>query len=206
MNKRALGFTLVELLFVMAIFSGIIGALLLTFVVGRNSYLSSDAYIQVQQEARRAFDTMVKELREAGGTVTATAGPPSQLQFQIALGFNLAGCAVNAVCWGALNQNGSNQPGWSVRYRVSGTQVIREVLDQNSTVQPGTRVLANNVNNGVGADGQAATQFSYDGTNRVVTIRLDMAQPPGPVPKNVGAVQDAFRPRLSTQIKLRNTG
>src|SRR3989338_2492892 len=60
------GFTLVELIVVSALLMIVGGGLLTTFMTGQTSYLSADAYAQVQQEARRAFDNVVRELREAG--------------------------------------------------------------------------------------------------------------------------------------------
>ncbi len=163
------GFTFPEVVIVMMIFLIVGAGLLVALLSGRTSYLSSDAYIQVQYESRRAFDAMVRELRQAGN-VAVNAG---QLDFQIALGYNLAApCPANQVCWGAVDETGANQPNWSVRYRVAtsvnGTQLLREVY--NVTPPAGTpqssRVLSNSVN-------AATTSFVWDSVNRTVTITLE---------------------------------
>ena len=81
------GFTLVEMLIVAVIFGGILLALFISFMIGQGTYLSSNVYIQVQEEARRALDAVGRELREADpATLVPTVGPPDRLQFKIALG------------------------------------------------------------------------------------------------------------------------
>jgi prepilin-type N-terminal cleavage/methylation domain-containing protein len=59
------GFTLVELMVVMLIFSIILAAVYSVLTVGKASYQTGETQIIVQQEARRAMDEMVRELREA---------------------------------------------------------------------------------------------------------------------------------------------
>ena len=155
------GFTLLEVMVVLVLFSLVVGGLMTTLLTGQASYAVSEAYIQVQQEVRRAFDDMTRELREAGGTITATA---AQLEFQVSLGYDrtdVAGCPADAVCWGAQGSDGLEQSDWSVRYRLDGTQLIREVLDDTATVQ-GTRTLANYVD-------AAASSFAWDSGNRTMT-------------------------------------
>ena len=112
--SRPRGFTLVEVMIVALLFLVVGGALLTTFLTGRTSYLSSDAFVLVQQEARRAFDVMVRELREAsasGGCAANATNGGLQLNFQVAQGYNQAGCpntaccpsgnCANAICWGS---------------------------------------------------------------------------------------------------------
>ena len=123
------GFTLVELTVVSALLLILGGGLLTTLLTGQTSYLSADAYIQVQEEARKAFDNMVRELREAGGPLVSVspnppAGPGTQLDFQVALGYDLdggagavAGCPDAAVCWGATDPNGVPHFNWRIRYQ-----------------------------------------------------------------------------------------
>ena len=93
------GFTLTEMLVVTSLFLIIGAGLLTTFLSGQSSYLSADAYIQVQQESRKAFDNVVRELRESGNiscgvaacadaTCPSTcAANTSRLNFQIATGY-----------------------------------------------------------------------------------------------------------------------
>ncbi|MBI4342168.1 MAG: hypothetical protein HY599_02235 [Candidatus Omnitrophica bacterium] len=155
------GFSVLEMVVVTGLFLVIAAGLMITFLTGQTSYVTTDAYLQVQQEARRAFDNMVREVRAGGGTMTVAAG---QLDFQMALGYNLAlaGCVVNQVCWGAKDQNNTDRPGWNLRYRVSGTQLLREIFN-GATEQAGERVLANYVD-------AAATSFAWNAGDRIVTM------------------------------------
>lgn len=190
MTTRRRGVTFVELLGVIAILS-IIGATLLTMsLIGGRSYLGSEASSHVHGQARQALDAMAQELRQGGNTVTTAA---NQCTFQMDVGYHLAlptaNCP-NAVCWGALDQDGVPQAGWSVRYRLNGTQLLRDILDPGAVAQPGTRVLANDV---------SQLTFTYAAATRTMTVQLqaryDSAQLAG------GSRSTAV---LLTRAKLRN--
>jgi len=60
------GFTLIELMIVILIFSIMLGAAYSVLTMGRTSWQTGDIQIELQQEARNAMDQMVKELRESG--------------------------------------------------------------------------------------------------------------------------------------------
>ncbi|MBI2495977.1 MAG: hypothetical protein HYW10_05380 [Candidatus Omnitrophica bacterium] len=161
-RETAKGLTLIEILILVGISAFLFGALFVSFSIGQRSYTSSEANVQVQEAARRALNTMLDELRQAGGAITAAG---SQVDFQLALGYNLsAPCLPYSRCWGAFDQTGVRQPGWSVRYRLAGTQMIREVVDSAGLVQPGARVLANRI---------SQVSFAYvGGTTNTLTIQL----------------------------------
>ena len=189
-----MGFTFVEVLFVSLIFVIIGGGLLTMYLTAQTSYLSADAYVQVQQEARRGLDAMVRELREAGN-VTWNAGTPQQVDFQIALSYNQAACV--GTCWGARDAAGVDQTGWRVRYRMVGGQILREVLNTPTPIPPGmlqtTRVLANNV------DG-ASSSFGWNAGTKVVTVTLQTrvqqaALPTGSQATNVLVTRTTLRNR-----------
>ena len=187
-------FTLVELLMVLAIFSLMSGALFSSFLIGKGSYLSADAYVHVQEEARRAIDVMGRELRGARGA--GIAGLPNSLQFPVALGYNLAApCPANNVCWGAVDSAGVGQPNWTVQYRIVGTQLVREILN-GGAVQPGTRVLANDVD-------AARTSFAYDALANTVTISLGVTMTSAQL---AGGSMSTVPNSLTTRVKLRNDG
>ena len=165
-HRTTRGFSLFEIMVVTVIFLILLAGLITMLLTGQTSHLTMDASIQVQQEARRAFDHMVREMRSSGGTIAAAGG---QLDFQTALGYNLAlgGCPANQVCWGAKDANGTDQPGWSLRYRVDAgaQQLLREIIDGGGTEQAGERVLANYVD-------AAATSFAWNAGARIVTATL----------------------------------
>ena len=59
------GFSLVELMIVLAIFSTILGAIYGVLGMSQSSYQTGDIQIVVQQEARKAMGKIVTEMREA---------------------------------------------------------------------------------------------------------------------------------------------
>lgn len=72
MKRAVKGFSLVELLTVMFIFSLILIAIFAVLAAGRRSWQIGSAQIQVQQEARRAMDSMIQELRAASAIDPST--------------------------------------------------------------------------------------------------------------------------------------
>jgi Tfp pilus assembly protein PilW len=188
------------------------GGLLTTFITGQTSYLSADAHIQVQQEARRAFDNVVRELREAGAqagqNITTTAGlaANSQLNFQIARGYNSEpSCQVPTptICWGSENATGQ----W-VHYALvssdgnlnttNDNQLIRCVdTSQNpgiiatTSCSGGRRVLANHVR---------SASFAYvGGTTQTITVTVQIQYTSPLLPSGSQAT-----PTLTSQVRLRN--
>ena len=172
------------------------GALLVTLLNGQSSYLSMDASIQVQEETRRAFDTMVRELHEAGGTVLPCSNCQT-LDFQVALGYN-SPSDCSGVCWGASDASNNPQVGWNVVYTIEppgtqGAQLIRRAKNGTTTVT--TRILANLV------DGTTTnSNFNFDSTGRIITVKLQTKTPTGSLmpggPRSSGV--------LTSQVKLRN--
>ena len=173
-RRPVTGFTFVEVLAVTAVLGGLVGTLLLMLLMGRTSYDSAEASIQVQQEARRALDAVGRELREAGQVNNnVSIGEPGvqQLDFQVSRGYDSAGCG--GVCWG------TNEPGlpdgW-LHYVVDAADArnIRMMrcatagrLDAMPAGWAGCRVVANALSGAV-----ADTAFTYDDAARLVTLRV----------------------------------
>lgn len=184
--------SLFELLVSLAIFGILVSVVYASSLIGGKLYLSSEAYVDVQQQARRAFDNMVKELRLGGGTVSFGA---DQCTFQLALGYNLPPpCLVDAVCWGAKDVNGANQLGWSIQYRLTDDfTLVREILDPDGKPMPGQRVIAIHVN-------QLSFDYAGDPT-RTMTIKLQVRHTSGQLPG--GSVSTTPVP-LITRVRFRN--
>lgn len=208
MNTK--GFTLVELLVVAVLTVIVAGGLLTAFLTGQTSYFSADAYVQVQQEARRAFDAMVRELREAGptagaGTLMNVSG--NQLNFQVAMDYT------SAIQWG----DGVTANNW-IHYWL----FTNNSLSNNNQVQllrctsgaPGTafaspaavvpancRVLANNVI--VPTAPQIVFQLDNAATPRIVTINLQVRYNSGLLPGGSQSLGTQTAP-LTSRVRLRN--
>ena len=187
---RPRGVTLIEMLFTLVLFGIIAGGLVMSFTMSHRAFTTADASVYVQQQARHAFTEMTQELHTAGGVVAAAG---NQLAVQLDLGYNLAApCPANAVCWGARDQAGAVQSGWSIRYRQNGTQLLREILNTAGVVQVGTRVLANDV---------TQATFTYTGATRTVAVQLQVRRASPNLPGgSIAAAPNA----LMTTIRLRN--
>ena len=193
MRLQRRGMSLVEAVLAVVIFIVVMAGVLVSMLMGDRSYAVNDAVVHVQEEVRRAFDSMVTELRQAGGAVTVTGG--TQLDFQLALGYNLPNpCPANAVCWGAHDSAGADQATWRVRYRQNGSQLVRELLDINGFVQAGTRVLANDV---------SSLAFTFNPNSNIVRIQLQIQDSRPQLPG--GAITAGPTP-IITQVRLRNAG
>lgn len=69
------GFSLIELMIVMLIFSILLGATYSVLSMSRASFQTGDIQLAVQQEARKAIDKVVKEVRESSSVDLANAYP-----------------------------------------------------------------------------------------------------------------------------------
>ena len=201
-SERA--FSLMELMVAMAMLSILVGVLLGTSMIGRSSYTSADAYVQVQQAARQAFDTMVKELHGAGfiNNNAAIAEPGVQrLDFQISRGYDAAACG--GICWGT--DDAAVPTGW-VHYVMDAAdaqnvRLMRCVTAGRLDAMPGgfagCRVLSNDVNANL-----ANTAFVYDHANRTVVLRLQTLVTSAQI---AGGTMRAAPTALTTNIRLRNS-
>ena len=196
MGGSVRAFSLIELLMVVGALGFVTGALALLFTSSHRSMLSADAYLVVQQEARRALDAMGKELRKANNIDTELTGPgintplggATHLNFQISRGYNVGGCTPNATCWGNETSNG----GW-VHYLRNGTQLVRcESMASDTAITDfsGCRVLANDAETFL---------VDYVSSTRLVTFRLQVKHSSSLLPNSA---MDTGT--LRTQARLRN--
>jgi prepilin-type N-terminal cleavage/methylation domain-containing protein len=187
MTRRSRGFTVLELVISITIFAVLSGLVLVSLLTGNRTFATSQALMNVQQDARRALQNMTRELRGAGGTISGWG--TNQFDFELGLGYDLtavAGCAAGQFCWGATDSNGASNGAWKVRYTLIGTQLVRQVLDAASLPQGLSRVLANNV--------AAVTFVDVGGGQNTVGILLQVVDPNG-VTTSPGT--------LNAQVRLR---
>ena len=191
------GFSLVEVLIVSLLVIVIGGGLLTAFFAGRTSFLLADVSTIIQQQARQAFDNMVRELRESATISCAEAGTTStctdrRLNLQIVR--NYVGGAVVLGSDLAVNDfihyiiTGTGDDAQLVRCRSSAATTATSTFGDFS----GCRVLANYV------DG-ASSNFSWDNMDQNITLNLeikymDTALPTGSRTTTV----------LTSRVKLRN--
>ena len=196
MTTETRGFTLIELLIVAVALALVTGAIMLMFTSGHDSFLSTNAYLHVQQEARRALEAMSTELRTANHLDTeltnaeenTPAGGATRLNFQISRGYDVNGCTADAVCWG----NDTDNDGW-VHYLVSNTQLFRcqsSNPDTNIMDFSACRVLANDAHSFL---------VDYASGTRTVTLRLQVRNTSTLLPG--GAMETGT---LRVQTRLRN--
>lgn len=129
MIKKGRGFTLIEVLVAVFLFSIISAAIFSVLSTGRKSFDSEESQIGVQQAARNGLDSMIKELRQAG--VSTITGVPADganytsITFQIPVSIAAAG-----ITWSS-----------NVQYMIGGLNG-RQLLRIQSGNQ---KVLANNI-------------------------------------------------------------
>ena len=198
------GFTILELQLSAVVFAGILAVLLVSLLMSRASYLSADAYVQLQQEARRAFDEMARELRGAGqvNNNAAILDPGAQrLDFQIAHGFDASICG--GICWGTDAVPLPN--GW-IHYVLDTTnpqtaRLMRCVTANRLDPMPanflGCRVLANSLSPTL-----ANSLFTYDPATRTVLVKLQTSVTSQQLPGGGMVVSPA---PLALRVRLRNS-
>ncbi len=207
--SRCRGLTFVEMIVVIAIFTGLSASLLTALLVGRTSQVSSEAYIQVQEETRRLFDDVVRELHEAGNVNNnvsiPTANPVQRLDFQIVRGYDHVDCggAGTGLCMGT--DDAAFPVGW-IHYNLDAVTdptnprfmrcVTAGRLDAMPANYVGCRVLANRVNATL-----ANSSFTYDHINRTVTVRLQTTVTSSQLP---GGTMGTTPTPLMTLVRLRN--
>lgn len=118
------GLTLVELLIVAAILTTVMGGLLVSLLTGRRSHVAGDAYVQVQQEARRAVDAMIKELRETNSSQMFLSGA-STVVFQTPNDNDDDGSVATG---GTLEWGAPDVEDGCIQYTLDGTQIERTLL------------------------------------------------------------------------------
>jgi hypothetical protein len=178
---------------VAAITTLVMGAVFVSFLTGGKAFVSSEAYVYVQQQARQAIEQMVRELRQADGGSVVVSGGQDECTFKVMLGYGLGGlCPLDNVCLGAFDALGVPKKDWRVQYRLAGGVLIREVLNDLGGVEE-TRNVAHDVNQ--------LTFTHVAGATNSVTMALKIEQASSQLPG--GKMPSGPLPIL-TVAKLRN--
>ena len=193
------GLTILEQLVVAAILGVIVIVLLASLGIGRNAYTLTEAQVIVQEEARRALGSMLKELRNAGrmrqaGDVVGNADFANQsaIDFQLARSFDQAGCG--GICWG----DGTGTGRW-LHYRLVPMSPLNVQLQRCSTanqtdpIDPAAcRVIANTIQ---------SMAIAYAQATQTVHVQLQTRQTDPRMPGGSVAVSPT---PLIGQVDLRN--
>lgn len=173
LEKR--GFTLVEIIVVVFLFSIIFAAIFSVLATAKNSLSSGESQISVQQACRNGLDAMIKELRQ-GSISTIQDVPPdgvdySAITFQIPLSIGASG-----ITWSSVIQYSLGG--------LNGSQLLR-------TQSGAQRVLGNNI---------SAVSFSRSASDpNVVNISITAEKNTFP-----GFTARQSTITLTSQVKLRN--
>jgi type IV pilus assembly protein PilW len=133
-TRRSAGFTLIEVLMCIAIFSILFGTIYQTFDTFNRSYTSENVKAGVQQKSRLGIDLMVRDIRLAGLDPLGTS----------AAGFNAANTNSTSIQFSAdLNYDGDlDDPFEDIIYAVNGN-LLQQTSDLGSG--PLTATLLDNV-------------------------------------------------------------
>lgn len=167
-RNNVLGVTLVELMIAAALFTLAFGAI---YMVARATYVSAafqDAEVAAQDEARRAIQFMVTELRQARtSSLSMQTMPNDQLMFRLPGDADGNGLPVDAS--GYLESVGTVQytRDWqdSNGDGIAATQLVRIEQDDMGTIM-GVTVIANNImpNEDVNWDGVLSAGEDLNGS------------------------------------------
>lgn len=140
MKNQKRGFTILELLVAMVIFTMMMGLLGVVFIGGRNHAMLTDTKMNLQTSVRDSLTSMSLEIRESSPSRVAIGGGGSTLTFQIPASVTNSG----TIAWSS-----------PVTYRIGGNgkQLIRNDGAGNTTI------LANDVQ---------SVNFSFVDANTVV--------------------------------------
>ncbi|MEK6732521.1 MAG: prepilin-type N-terminal cleavage/methylation domain-containing protein [Candidatus Omnitrophota bacterium] len=175
MIKNNKGFTLIEIMVVVFLFSIIFAAIFSVLGTGRNSMSVGESQIGVQQACRNGLDAMMKELRQAD--VSTIIGVPAN------------GVNYNSITFQIPTTVGAAGITWSsnIQYALgglNGTQLIR-------TQSGSQKVLANNI---------AAVSFNRLAASQTV-LNISITAQKNTFP---GFTARQSNVTLTSQVKLRN--
>lgn len=193
--KRA-GFTLVELLVTLALFSIIIASIGAVLVPMRRSYTSQEVSSAVQQSVRMAVELMVNDIRLAGLDPMESANAGIEMANATSMRFT-----ADRVPEGATESDGEIKSNNSERltYYLEGSDQSLRLRTDEGTPSQTTQTLVNNVTN---------LQFRYFDTDgnetaaladiRAVQVTLTVEEDAG----RDGTVERSY----TTRVRCRNLG
>lgn len=126
MKRIVSGFSFVEILISLVIFSTVMIFVYSILASGRSSWYTADTAIYIQQQARQSLDFMTKELRQSSASIIDSSVPVdgtnyTQITFQTCQGWN---ATAEAIDWSS-----------NITYSLNaGKQIYRNATDGLSPV------------------------------------------------------------------------
>ena len=164
------GFSLVELLVVLAVFTFILGGLFSIFNQGQRRYSFEQDVTEAQQSARNAIDMMEREIR--------LAGFPKTRYYDSALGYSTSSNTIsNAFTTssptdltfeGDINEDGIVEV---VEYRLSGS-----ILQRSAVAKPGGGVAATPSFSTLAENVRSLSFTYYDGSGSTTTVPANVVR------------------------------
>lgn len=184
MNKK--GLTLIEVLIVSSVFSILFLTMYSLLDLANILFRTNDVHAQLDQNALQTLRSIAREIGQTSPnttpnhlTITQDANSNSVITFQIPVDWDNDGDVTssgvsNSIEWGSVSNVGQTQGGtlngW-IRYSISGTQLMRELLDSSlNTVSGTSQVAANNVNASSGF-----TSTRYGTNNSILRLTLTLS-------------------------------
>jgi prepilin-type N-terminal cleavage/methylation domain-containing protein len=136
MKKK--GFSLVEVLMVLAIFTVMFGLIFDIFISGQNAFQSGPEQQDIQNKVRQGINAMTRELfTSKTSKITPLAASPNDnyIIFQVPIGYDASG----SLLWGA---NGMEN--YRIKFSAESQNLVRSILNTASNVVE-QRVLATDV-------------------------------------------------------------
>lgn len=193
-NKK--GFTLMELMVVMSIFTLVSGIAYTALRLNDNYKDMIMVKNELYRNCKKAMDSMADELQKSRAFDIAVYGAnPESIYFKIPL-INSVVAPNFSVPWGG-RYSGTDYPDRFIRYRLSGTRLLRGIINNNGTplddsddtIEPGTQEEAI-------AEGIADLDFELAGN--LVTVAVESRR------TTLSGGQRPLTMSLTSQVYLRN--
>lgn len=122
------GYTLIEMLIVIAIVSLLFNAIFDVLNMGNNSFNTGSTQQIVENQARQGLDSMARELHKTNAGRVTFSDADTTITFKLPIRYDYVNDK-GLIIWGA-----EGIENYKVRYTIVNNQVVRRVLDASDTL------------------------------------------------------------------------
>lgn len=186
------GFTFIELMVTLFIFSILSLSLWTVLSTGRHTWHRGRTQIELQQEIRRAMDWMTKELRPSGSGRALISSLGTTITFQVPVDWDNDGDIIDEA--GGIEWGADGNANWAIQYLISGRLLLRRTLDAypNGAQTGADRVLANSIR----SDSPPPNALMFSGN--LPEIEIEISAQKSALPGQL------LQATLQSQVTLRN--